>query len=142
MPQPSCAVRRQFYAAHSLLSPLSVLARFSTAVINTMTENNLRRKEFVSVDTSQSQPVVKGRQGRNSQRQEFLEAGTEAQATEEYSLVNYSLWLAWPPLLYIQGHLPREGPSTGLLPSAYLIGKFVPYRLYLTKAVKQQQQQK
>lgn len=27
VPQPSCTVRRQFDAAHSLLSPLSVLAK-------------------------------------------------------------------------------------------------------------------
>lgn len=54
MPQPSCTVRRQLCAAHSLLSPLSVLARFSPVVINTAAENNLRRKEFLSVYTSQS----------------------------------------------------------------------------------------
>lgn len=62
----------------------------SNVMINTMTKKKLGEERVSFIYMSQSQFITGENQGRNGQ----LEAGPEAEATEESCLPAYSPWLA------------------------------------------------
>lgn len=56
-----------------------------------MTKSNLRRKRFVSSHTSREQSINPEESGQEVRQDRNLEAGTDAEATEDNCLLMFSL---------------------------------------------------
>lgn len=87
--------------AKSKAIPVGYICQLSMAVKNT-TWRNMGNKVLISSCSSQS--FLKRRQGKNSKQD--MEAGTEAEATEEHCLLACSPWLAQIVYYATQDYFP------------------------------------